>query len=550
LATASEVSPAEDQRDIFSVLRLIFAALGFACMDLFWLLKPAVEPTQRGAYHWSGNPNGLYLAALFDLLLLSLAILLLISAARKPGRVRVAIWAGLILFTPWVLFMESRVLLHRGAGLKISVLLFWGALAATSLVVIFWRDRDAARFDQIVASATTILIFLGAFGIFLSCRMLWYDWEAHELNADSHLHRAADSVSPQPHRILWIVFDELSYQQLFEHRYPGLQMPAFDAFAAQSTNFTQVVPIDIQTEVVLPGLMQGMLINDIRTSPSGSLLLHTAHPDKWQAFDQHDTVFQDALDSGYSTGVAGWYNPYCRMLAAVLDRCTWVYRTPVNNGMNISDSVEHNMVGPLKVLAWMFTTAGPQKLQLAVLKRNVPGSGANEAQIHLEDFEDVDAAANSLIRDPSASFILVHLPIPHPVGIYDRATGVVEPTGSYVDNLALADKCLARIRAELEQAGQWDSSTVVLMGDHGWRTKQIWFRRTFTAFWKQEDNSASEGGQYDPRPAYMVKLPGQRAGFRVDTKYSAVNTRLLFDELLAHKISSPEDLTAWAERVR
>jgi hypothetical protein len=550
LATASEVSPAEDQRDIFSVLRLIFAALGFACMDLFWLLKPAVEPTQRGAYHWSGNPNGLYLAALFDLLLLSLAILLLIGAARKPGRIRVAIWAGLILFTPWVLFMESRVLLHRGAGFKIGALLFWGALAATSLLVTRWRSSYAARFDRVVASVITTMIFLGAFGVFLSCRLVWYDWVAHHLNATSHLHHGETSAAPQPHRIIWIVFDELSYQQLFERRFPGLQMPAFDAFAAQATNFTQVVPIDINTEIVLPGLMEGISIDDIRTAPSGRLLMHTAKPDKWNVFDPHNTVFQDALNAGYSTGVAGWYNPYCRMTAAVLDQCAWVFRMPVSNGMSVSDSVLHNMVGPLNMVAWMLSTAGPEKLQRAVIRHRFPGSAGAEAQDHLADFEQVYAAANKLVDDPKASFILLHLPIPHPVGIYDRATGAVEPTGSYIDNLALADKCLANIHAELQQLGQWDSSTIVLMGDHSWRTKQLWLRRDFGVLWKREDSAASDGGLYDPRPAYMVKLPGQMAPFRVGTKYRAVNTRLLFDEILSHKITSPADLTAWAESVR
>ncbi len=519
-------------------------------MDIFWVLKPAVEPTQRGAYHWSGNPNGLYLAALFDLLALALGLLALLWIAQRPGRIRVAIWSGLMLFTPWVLFMNSRVLLHHGAGHKISIGLFWTALAATCGIVIGWRSSYTAHFDSIVSSAISILIFLGVFGLFLSCRMLWYDWDAHALNAGSHLHQAAFPSVPQPHRIIWIVFDELSYQQLFEHRFPGLQMPTFDAFAAQATSFSRVVPIDIQTEIVLPGLMQGTLVDDIRTSPSGRLLLHTAQPDKWQVFDQHNTVFQDALDAGYSTGVAGWYNPYCRMIAAVLDHCSWVYRTPVNNGMNISDSILHNMIGPLNVLTWMFTTAGPNRLELALEGHRVPGSGGTEAQIHLEDFKDVNSSVNKLVRDPSASFILLHFPIPHPVGVYDRTSGTVAPTGSYIDNLALADKCLATIRAELQQLGQWDSSAVVIMGDHSWRTKQIWYRRKVTSFWKQEDNTASNDGAYDPRPAYMVKLPGQTTAARVDSVYHAVHTRALLDDLLTNKINSPADLTAWAQSLK
>jgi hypothetical protein len=61
--------------------------------------------------------------------------------------------------------------------------------------------------------------------------------------------------------------------------------------------------------------------------------------------------------------------------------------------------------------------------------------------------------------------VLLHLPIPHPNGIYDRHTGQLATAGSsYIDNLALADRCLAGIRRTLVESGQWDSATVVVMG--------------------------------------------------------------------------------------
>ena len=46
-------------------------------------------------------------------------------------------------------------------------------------------------------------------------------------------------------RVIWILFDELSYQQVYERRLPGLQLPAFDALAAQATVFTHAVPAGI-----------------------------------------------------------------------------------------------------------------------------------------------------------------------------------------------------------------------------------------------------------------------------------------------------------------
>ncbi len=69
--------------------------------------------------------------------------------------------------------------------------------------------------------------------------------------------------------------------------------------------------------------MTGILADRISSSSSGFLSLHNANTNRWQPFDPHQTIFQDALSEGYNTGVVGWFNPYCRILPSVLDRCYW-----------------------------------------------------------------------------------------------------------------------------------------------------------------------------------------------------------------------------------
>ncbi len=164
------------------------------------------------------------------------------------------------------------------------------------------------------------------------------------------------------------------------------------------------------------------------------------------------------------------------------------------------------------------------------------------------DYQDIYAASDALLRDRNSGFVLLHLPVPHPFGIFNRKTGkMTTSTSTYVDNLALADKCLASIRATLEQTGQWDSSTVVVMGDHSWRVTQIWKPGSP---WTKEDERASNHAKYDPRPAYLVKLPGQTMGASVNTAYHSTNTRQLFDAIIAHRITSPGDLAAWTQTVK
>ena len=116
---------------------------------------------------------------------------------------------------------------------------------------------------------------------------------------------------------------------------------------------------------------------------------------------------------------------------------------------------------------------------------------------------------------------------------------------SYLDNLALTDKLLGHIRGELEQRGEWDASTVVVMADHSWRTKMFW---EDLPDWTKEEQIASRGGEFDDRPAYIVKLPEQQTGARIDAPFAALNTRKLLDALLSQNIRSKEDLAAWAKQ--
>ncbi len=163
---------------------------------------------------------------------------------------------------------------------------------------------------------------------------------------------------------------------------------------------------------------------------------------------------------------------------------------------------------------------------------------------HLSDYLALANAADQMLEDRTAGFVLIHMPIPHPHGIYDRKRQQFSVAHSdYLDNLALTDVFLKHVRSKLEQSGQWDSSTIVVMADHSWRTKLMWEE---TPGWTKEEEVASRGGQFDERPAYVVKLPEQHMGARIDAPFSAVNTRKLLDAFLAQKIRSKEELSAWA----
>jgi hypothetical protein len=79
------------------------------------------------------------------------------------------------------------------------------------------------------------------------------------------------------------------------------------------------------------------------------------------------------------------------------------------------------------------------------------------------------------------------------------------------------------------------------MGDHSWRISK-------GAGLSPEEWAATDGGQFDDRPAYIVKLAHQNTPARIDTQFAALRTRDLFDNLLTGRISTSRQLASWAQQ--
>jgi hypothetical protein len=404
---------------------------------------------------------------------------------------------------------------------------FLALLFVAIAILLAMRSRALTLLRHGRQFATVMLGFAALNGVLILTQILWSGWKSRQLDTPKPLHEPA-AASANHGRILWIVLDELSYRQIYEHRYPGLKLPAFDRLAAVSTVFTRTVPAGYYTDIVLPSLMTGRHLDSVAAPAAGfPLLLRNASTRAWQPFAPRQTVFQDALNAGYGTAVAGWWNPYCRILSEVLDQCFWTSHSELRGGMYSGQNVISNTESPaLNVLQRMPWYSSPP----------------DSTYFHQIDYRELVAAGDTLLEDRSATFLLLHMPIPHMPGIYNRQTAsFATSNSSYLDNLALCDDYLAHVRKELEDNGTWDSTTLVLMGDHSWRISG-------PAGLSPEERAASDGGQFDDRPAYVVKMAHQTTPARIDTRFAALRTRDLFDNLLTGRISTSQQLASWAQQ--
>lgn len=509
------------------LLRVALTALGWSELTALVILAPLLHWRHMAVYHWTGTAGALFGPAFADVALLWGAMTLVLLAAERWPRVRTPIWVGILLLTPWVAATEWAMVTRAEPRHGLLAMGYAGGLAVL-LAAAAWGRSFAFAWSWAVRFASIGLVMFGVGGGLLLGQLGWFAWQARGLNEARPMAQVTGwRVRP---RIVWIVFDELSYQQVYERRFAGLKLPAFDALAAESTVFTNVVPAGIFTDSVLPALMTGLAVDEVRSSAGGALWVHRGAQGGWLGFDAHRTVFQDALDEGYRTAVVGWYVPYCRLLPEALERCVVSYEISNKTGMSPASSVWGNMLHPVADVA-------------AAMVPRFHGA-ARDTTLHIADYERLKKASVDVLADPSVSFMLLHLPVPHLGGIYDRATGeMTTGPATYLDNLSLADRCLGELRRTLEKRGEWDNTTVVLMGDHSWRTTPEFKAE---AGWSTEEEKASHGGIFDPRPAYVVKLPGQHDGAAFRREFSALRTRALLDGLMRGEITSSEGLAAWA----
>lgn len=287
-------------------------------------------------------------------------------------------------------------------------------------------------------------------------------------------------------------------------------MPTFDRFKNKSVVFSDLKPVGYNTDLVIPSLLLGKPFNKITSGLDGQPMFQLAGSEQWQTFDAHATIFADAKRLGWTTGVVGWFNPYCRILAGTLDYCFWRMGDGELKGPVSTKSPLENAISPIQNTMW-----------------DLEGKPDFTERVHGADLAAIMPAATALIRDQSIRFVFIHLPVPHPPGIYDRKTGALRDGGTYIDNLALSDRVLSELLRNLNATALASKTTVIVSSDHSWRLP-IWQPKPQ---WTKEEEAASRG-VFDTRPVLMVHFPGQESEQTVAAPYEAIRIREIIEHLL------------------
>ena len=467
-------------------------------------------------------------AVFLDVLLVAVVLWVFVCLLARPGspwRIRILKWcafAGMatLLNFLWVAFQASRFetlpILHVAA-----VRLLLAALGAAAGILLIWKWESIA----IPLTSTILTIVSPALPLILANLA----WDIHNGPPGGHLADRPPAVAlPRaagaPH-VVWVIFDEWDQALTFRRRPANLALPELDRFRSQAFYTGRAYPPAPVTDISVPSLLAGRTFIESDTGNPSQLMLTFEKGQPRLPLSSQPTIFSEARAAGFNAGIVGFYMPYCRMFDAVT--CEWhsyIAFTSVEGEYPLS-------LGRLMLLAAKREAGrlpGARPLGL----RHALGEDPLKPARHAITYREIRQEALAEIVDPRLALVYVHSSIPHPPAAFE------EPA-SYLDNLRLVDRTVGELRGQLEKAGMWESSTVLLTSDHPLRL----------GHWRPEVLFPPSGGDFQQASGvpFLLKLAGQQQGFAYDRAMQTVVTKDLLLAILKGEITQPEQVAAWLD---
>jgi hypothetical protein len=407
-----------------------------------------------------------------------------------------------LLKSPLIELLGMRGVTILGVCLAVGVL----------ITVVFFHHKVAGA----------IIAVLAALSPFCAVTFGQAAWKA--AHYDDNAYRNKPPVPPiaaaaKGPRILWVIADEWDYRLTFVDRNPSLRLPELDRLLKTSLFASDALPPGSETPISIPSYYSGRLAADVRHDGARELLIKYHGGTGEVPWSSQPSVFSQARALGANTALLEWYHPTCRVLNG-LSYCNW---WPM--------AMQHNSMGGS---FWQILPNQTRSLFETNLFSLFGRSLTAEQQTGV--YRAMIGEAERLSVDREFGFTLVHLPVPHAPHAYNRKTGTFtlgnSPIAGYVDSLALLDRTVGELRRTMEDAGIWDSTTVVFTSDHGYR------------------DSEALDGKSDPRVPFILKLASQNDGCVYAPEFNTVLTADLLIGVLRGDIVDQASAAAWLDRNR
>ena len=321
-------------------------------------------------------------------------------------------------------------------------------------------------------------------------------------------------------RVLWMIFDEMDYRLALLDRPAGLELPELDRLRREALDASRAYPPGQETSVSLPAFITGRTVTVARALGPDELALTFEGSTQPVSWSSQPNIFSRARKARYNTALVGWMHPYCRVLHADLTACEWWPMAMQYN--SIGNSLAEILPGQARSLleTHLFSVFG-QSLTI---------------REHVRSYQAILARATQFAVNRELGLVVLHFPVPHPPHAYDRSTGrftlANSPFSGYYDSLALVDRTLGELRRAMEEAGAWETTSVLLTSDHAYR------------------GASQLDGKQDSRIPFMLKLAGHNEGVTHQGAFNAVLSHDLLLAILHGEVETPQAAAQWLDRRR
>jgi len=524
---------------------LVCFSLGNLCFVRRWYDLEILQETSLDYLRPGPASPVLLISTLLAGLLLGLGFWLGVQWARSRGPVWMKFAHGCFLMALvfplesvrryWNAQLEHVDLASNVALLSIEALLFVG------MVMAMWGNPRVVRPARHVALLMTFMF-----------PALLLDFLSSSISSEpdsAFLPKPSAAVLPVRaggRRFIWIIFDEMDQRIAINERPVSLDLPELDRLRGESLEARHATQTAGFTGLAMPILISGRSYQ--QSEIKGASRLDVMPEDSAERLDwaQEHTVFSRVREMNLNAAIVGWYHPYCRLFGSLLVDC---FATATSHAGRALLREQHaSQEGVLAMTGLLF------RLQLENIKDIYRFDGLSGSEIlkdaylqsqQQQEYFQIREHAYTDALDPRISFLMLHFPTPHMYAIYNRwrKDFTLDSTIDYLDNLALVDRTLGELRAELEVAGLWDRTNLLITADHGFRP-DMWRGRYG---WTQNMESVSAKGASHLVP-FILKLAGKQDHVVMDRPFSNIVSTDLAMAVLSGQISSASQAAQWIDR--
>lgn len=459
--------------------------------------------------------------------LIALALFALLYVCRMSGR-RLPLVMGHLVFLGLLFFPCNFIRTISNISVQFPFIswtfckqnLGHCAAALVLAVIALGLAAIVARYGNIVRLVRAILFVTFPFLVITHANLVWTVASTKDLEGYKTLRPWAQSTVRKEPRIIWFVFDEFDYRLTFEQRPDSVRLPELDKLKKESFFAKEAYSPTQRTHSALPSYLMGKVVTDFCRRSDNDLDFATLSNKALRPWSQSSTIIGQAKSLGLRTALIGYFHPYCRMMGKETDYCfhtSW-YRYADFDGL-------------------------PSKM-LSMVRRAFQVSGGAPGRI--DNYKDILYHTNRVLTDTNIDFVFVHWPVPHLPNIYDRKTGKFvensqpksheEEKDEYFSSLVLVDKTLAIVRRELEDAGLWDTTLLIVTSDHAFHP------------WRWNPPGTPEE-KISRRIPFFVKFPAE-VNFAVthERPFNAIIIHDLVLEVMKKRVKTMRDFTRWLDR--